>query len=123
MSMYGTYLGFNLPLSTSAALVASRPRVWPLASTTYHLRSISLPLGTKVLISLLPSKNAKTAAQSALPMASAHGKNFPPTSKQSCSGEDCGVCPPRGSRLCGKFFPVPQKAPVRSNPNQESDRL
>src|ERR1017187_10450112 len=53
--MYGTYWGFNLPLSTLAALVASRPSVWPLASTTNHLRSIFLPLGTKVDISLLPS--------------------------------------------------------------------
>src|ERR1035437_6554574 len=53
--MYGTYWGFSLPLKTLAALVASRPRVWPLASTTYHLQSIFLPLGTKVDISLLPS--------------------------------------------------------------------
>src|ERR1035437_6146980 len=53
--MYGTYWGFSLPLRTLAALVARRPRVWPLASTTYHLRSIFLPLGTKVDISLLPS--------------------------------------------------------------------
>src|ERR1017187_5705413 len=55
--MYGTYWGFSLPLSKSAALVARRPSVLPLASTTYHLRSISLPLGTKVPISLLPSKH------------------------------------------------------------------
>src|SRR5215469_9154835 len=68
MSMYGTYLGFNLPLSTSAALVASRPRVWPLASTTYHLRSISLPLGTKVLISLLPLKTRKLRRNAPGPM-------------------------------------------------------
>src|ERR1035438_1925368 len=55
MSMYGTYWGFSLPLSTLAALVARRPSVWPLASTTNHLRSIFLPLGTKVPIALLPS--------------------------------------------------------------------
>src|SRR5664279_4116362 len=55
MSMYGTYWGFNLPASTLAALVARRPKVWPLASTTNHLRAIFLPLGTKVDISLLPS--------------------------------------------------------------------
>src|ERR1700761_4696565 len=54
MSIYGTYFGFSLPLRTLAALVASRPRVWPLASTTYHLRSMFLPLGTKVDIFLLP---------------------------------------------------------------------
>jgi hypothetical protein len=54
--MYGTYWGFSLPLNTSAALVANRPSVLPLASTTNHLRAISLPLGIKVLISLLPSK-------------------------------------------------------------------
>src|SRR3569833_20825 len=77
MSMYGTYLGFSLPLRTSAALVASRPRVWPLASTTYHLRSISLPLGTKVLISLLPSYQ-KLRRKAPLPTASAHGHNFHP---------------------------------------------
>src|ERR1039458_2805095 len=57
MSMYGTYFGFVLPLSTIAALVARRPKVCPLASTTYHLRLISLPLGINVDIALLTSKN------------------------------------------------------------------
>src|SRR5579863_3326119 len=52
MSMYGTYWGFSLPLSTLAALVASRPSVSPAASITYHLRLTSLPLGIKVDMSL-----------------------------------------------------------------------
>src|SRR4029079_9825033 len=70
--------GFSLPLRMSAALVASRPRVWPLASTTYHLRSMSLPLGTKVLISLLPLETQQLRRKAPWPMASAHGNKFHP---------------------------------------------
>ena len=53
-----------MPLSTLAALVARRPSVCPLASTTYHLRLISLPLGINVDISLLPSKKSLGAPPS-----------------------------------------------------------
>src|SRR6266700_2041604 len=109
--MYGTYWGFSLPLNTLAALVASRPRVWPLASTTYHLRSILLPLGTNVDILFLPldqfsgridarpSKNSLRTAHS--PMPNAHGPNFPPTAKQFCSGEDYGAYPLRDPDSAG----------------------
>src|SRR5487761_600034 len=111
--MYGTYWGFSLPLSTLAALVASGPSVWPLASTTYHLRSIFLPLGTNVDISLPPANQSgnpalpsadfpafqprhtptKTAAQSA-PARNVHtGLNLCPTAKQCCSRENRGCLP------------------------------
>src|SRR3954471_6592273 len=93
MSRYGTYLGFSLPLNTLAALVASRPSVWPLASTTYHLRSIVLPLGTNVDIFLLPLEKpcAKTDARPSenslrtahLPMPNAHGPDFHPLPNNS----------------------------------------
>src|ERR1035437_7498132 len=93
-SMYGTYCGFSLPLNTSAALVARRPSVLPLASTTNHLRSTFLPLGIKVPISLLPSKrlkNPEKPAQSALARAyPAHGPTavsqllYPETSAIKC---------------------------------------
>src|SRR5581483_4551160 len=93
--MYGTYCGFSLPLSTLAALVAKRPRVWPLASTTYHLRSIFLPLGTKVDISLLPlpfpdrahSRPKNPRAKRAAPC-QLHGLKLHPLAKHTCSGED-----------------------------------
>src|ERR1700758_5598603 len=85
MSMYGTYWGFSLPLSTLAALVARRPRVWPLASTTNHLRSIFLPLGTKVDISLLPLPRRLAGTgplpqprKARLPARIAHGPKFHP---------------------------------------------
>src|ERR1035437_9305018 len=109
--MYGTYWGFSLPLRTLAALVARRPRVWPLASTTYHLRSIFLPLGTKVDISLLPSvkktrsayppeppdvSNCRAIAQIPLCPRKFHRALLPPTTKQICSGADCGGWPLMG---------------------------
>src|ERR1700733_1708981 len=105
--MYGTYRGFSLPLSTLAALVASRPSVWPLASTTYHLRLMSLPLGTKVDILFLPLEQslgpnpngAKPVTQNAL-LPTQNARAFiTPTAKQTCSREDCGGCPSRGLRL------------------------
>src|SRR5580692_335382 len=106
MSIYGTYLGFSLPLSKLAALVANRPSVWPLASTTYHLRSISLPLGTKVDISLLPSNarppqslpavSTNPMRKALTPTQNARASN-PPTTKQSCSGEDCEGWPDQGT--------------------------
>src|SRR5581483_4571243 len=111
MSMYGTYLGFSLPLNTLAALVASRPSVWPLASTTYHLRSIDLPLGTNVAIVFLPldQRSGKTdvrpskisSRKARLPMPKAHGLRFPPTAKQICSGEDDGAYPLRDPDSAG----------------------
>src|ERR1035437_1322867 len=95
MSMYGTYWGFSLPLSVLAALVARRPSVWSLASITYHLRSISLPLGTKVDISLLPSGNLQNKNRSAKRLGPCITPGpLPPTTKQICSGEDCGSWPP-----------------------------
>src|ERR1700757_1212676 len=102
--MYGTYLGFNLPLNTLAALVASRPRVWPLASTTYHLRSMSLPLGTNVDILFLPLDQFCRRANPGPPNIIAHSAfsrarcsraKIPPTAKQFCSGEDYGAYPLR----------------------------
>src|SRR5215469_17639807 len=105
MSRYGTYWGFSFPLRALAALVASRPRVWPLASTTYHLRSILLPLGTNVDILFLPldqlsgptdaRASKKFSAHSALAHASCARAKFPPTAKQICSGEDDGANPLR----------------------------
>src|SRR5262249_1707994 len=41
VSTCGVYCGLFLPRSRSAICVASRPRVWPSASTTYHSRVIS----------------------------------------------------------------------------------
>src|SRR5580692_12625101 len=108
--MYGTYWGFSLPLRTLAALVASRPRVWPLASSDLHLRSILLPLGTNVDIFFLPLEqffgraniglqNLQRTAR--LPMPNAHGPKFPPTAKQFCSGEDYGAYPLRDPDSAG----------------------
>src|SRR5271157_3423155 len=113
MSMYGTYWGFSLPLSTSAALVASRPSVWPLASTTYHLRSMSLPLGTKVPISLLPSKHqseTKNYGANRLCPRNARTGLIPPTSKQICSGEDCEGWPSKGFGSAGLAADNPHPA-------------
>src|SRR3954453_14724313 len=109
--MYGTYRGFSLPLNTLAALVASRPRVWPLASTTYHLRSILLPLGTNVDIlfptfgpALGPNRCMafkKFFAHSAFAHAKRARARFPPTAKQFCSGEDDGAYPLRDPDSAG----------------------
>src|SRR5215472_12364508 len=125
MSMYGTYFGFSLPLSTLAALVASRPRVWPLASTTYHLRSIVLPLGTNVDILFLPldqcsgrtdvrpSKNS-CRAQRVCPCQTSTGQKIPPTAKQFCSGEDYGAYPLRDPDSAGEDI-APAEGPVSSS--------
>src|SRR6266568_2257576 len=95
--MYGTYWGFSLPLSTSAAFVASRPSVWPLASTTYHLRSISLPLGTKVPISLLPSlclyHYQNCGAMRLCPRDLRTGHDFHPLPNKSVRVRICGLTP------------------------------
>src|SRR5215470_14659065 len=48
MSRNGVYPGFSLPERIRATREASRPRVCPEASTTYHLRAISCPLGKRV---------------------------------------------------------------------------
>src|SRR5215469_3461161 len=119
MSMYGTYRGLSFPLSTLAALVASRPSVWPLASITNHLRSISLPLGTNVDILFLPFEPAfrpidarpveiNLSAQTAL-IARAistrtcfphcqtilFGVRIVPDDRNLPVSSGCGACPPR----------------------------
>src|SRR5215469_13183259 len=59
-SRNGVYLGFSLPERMRATRVASRPSVCPAASTTYHLRAISCPLGKRVDMLQTPeNKNAK----------------------------------------------------------------
>src|ERR1035437_8778054 len=114
-SMYGTYCGFSLPLNTSAALVARRPSVLPLASTTNHLRSTFLPLGIKVPISLLPSKrlkNPKKPAQSALARANpAHGPNFHPLPNKSVRVRSAGLALKRELAA-----PIRQHTRLNSNP-------
>src|SRR3954464_9955120 len=120
--MYGTYRGFSLPLKTLAALVASRPRVWPLASTTYHLRSILLPLGTNVDILFLPLDQLsgrtdvwpakKFFAHSAFAHAKLARARFPPTAKQLCSGEDDGAYPLRDPDSARLRIALRQKVPV-----------
>src|SRR3954453_1561901 len=61
MSMCGAKVGLFLPRRYWATRVASRPSVWPLASTMYHWRpaSASAAVGVYVLVfilSLSPSK-------------------------------------------------------------------
>src|SRR5215471_20220039 len=59
-SRNGVYLRFSLPERMRATRDASRPNVWPDASTTYHLRAISCPLGKRVDMLQTPeNKNAK----------------------------------------------------------------
>jgi len=83
------------------------------------LRAISLPLGTKVPISLVSyplrtctTKNFRVAPPAVQPNLNkthvqntyAHAKRararFLPTSKQSCSGENCGSWPSKGFWPC-----------------------
>src|ERR1700761_8382559 len=59
--MNGVYLGLSLPLRMRATRLATRPNVWPEASTTYHLRAIS-PLGKYVDILQSP-RCVKTAKE------------------------------------------------------------
>src|SRR5215831_16636694 len=53
-SINGVYRGFSLPIRMRATCEARRPSVCPLASTTYHLRTISPCLGKYVDIGTLP---------------------------------------------------------------------
>src|SRR5437773_2207204 len=46
--MKGTHTGFNFPASKLATCEARRPSTWSCASTTYHRRLTSLPLGKYV---------------------------------------------------------------------------
>src|SRR5215467_6299486 len=54
VSINGVYRGFSLPMRMRATCEAKRPSVCPLASTTYHLRTISPCLGKYVDIGNLP---------------------------------------------------------------------
>src|SRR5579862_8637496 len=54
VSKNGVYRGFSLPMRMRATCEARRPSVCPLASTTYHLRTISPSLGKYVDIGTLP---------------------------------------------------------------------
>src|SRR5215472_15106609 len=65
MSIKGVYFGFSLPIKMRATSDATRPRACPEASTTYHLRAISLALGKYV--DILISQKMKTVRRPRVP--------------------------------------------------------